>query len=307
MLNKMIQLLSLVILILAAGCAPASASGSPAADILAVETFLADITRNVAGEQITVDALIPAGLDPHAYEPAPRDVARITDSQVLVINGAGFEAWLQPVLDNAGGDRLVIDASNGLTPRTPRSGELAESQHLDEIDPHFWLDPMAVVTYVENIRDGLSQYDPRDAGAYAHNADAYISQLRELDSWIRSQIEQIPPEKRLLVTNHESFGYFADRYGLTIVGAVIPSISSGAAPSARQMAELSEKIRAAGAPAVFIETGSNPGLAEQIAAETGARVVDGLYTHSVGPGEDQAPTYLDMMRHNTTLIVQALK
>ena len=437
--------------------APAQAAG-PGLHVVAVETFLADIARQVAGERLTITALMPIGADPHSFEPAPGDMTRVADSQVLIINGAGFEEFLTELLENVGGERHVIEAAAGLTSRTAREGEeammsdeekaevlcsiVADMQpeplkagadltsatplaaepadesarpaseasevehehgmhflrlslplagedgyagfvsfqaahagdyeiatasgqltlqasdgatleaessfpmacagleqvslfelapgtyrlqlsafkapevplllgmaagHHHEADPHFWLDPNLTIRYVENIRDGLSQVDPDGAADYATNAAAYIQQLKELDAWIVEQVQQIPPERRLLVTNHESFGYFADRYGFKIVGTVLPSVSTGASPSAQQLARLIDRIRASGAPAVFLETGSDPRLAEQVAAETGAKVVTDLYTHSLTEPDGPAPSYLAMMRHNVTQIVNALK
>jgi ABC-type Zn uptake system ZnuABC Zn-binding protein ZnuA len=296
-------------LVLAACSPPAVSPGSVPAKplkVLAVETFLADIAQNIAGDRVKVEALVPIGLDPHAFEPAPADVAKIAESQVLIVNGAGLEAWLQRLLDNAGGQRLVIEAARGLTARVPPAGDPAAAEH-PEGDPHFWLDPTQVVGYVENIRDGLSQADPAGAETYAKNAKAYVAQLNELDQWITAQVSQVPPARRLLVTNHETFGYFADRYGFKIVGAIVPSVTANASPSAQEMAALVERVRATGAPAVFLETGVNTQLAEQLAHETGIQVVTGLLTHSVSAAGGPAPTYLDMMRYNTTLIVTALK
>lgn len=296
--------------LLLAGCAPAApaspmASANGAPKVVAVETFLADIAQNVAGERLQVSALIPIGLDPHEFEPTPQDVVKISQSQVLIVNGAGFEGWLNRVLDNAGGQRTVIEATHGLTMRTPQPGEVQDAH--GEGDPHFWLDPNNVIQYVENIRDGLAQADPQGKAVYEQNAAAYITQLKDLDAWIRDQVAQIPAGRRLLVTNHESLGYFADRYGFTIVGSIIPSVSSSASPSAQQMADLVNKIKQSGAPAIFLETGTNPQLADQVAAETGAKVVTGLFTHSVTAADGAAPTYLAMIRFNVSAIVDALK
>ena len=291
-----------LLLIFVTACGSAANAAQP--QVLAVESFLADITRNVVGDRLTVDSLIPEGLDPHAFDPTPQDVARITDSRVLVVNGAGLEAWLQPVLENAGGEHIVIEAAAGLQSRPPTTGL---SEHGEETDPHFWLDPLSVVAYVENIRAGLSRADPDGAGDYAKNAAAYTDQLTQLDDWIRAQIETIPPERRLMVTNHESFGYYADRYGLTIVGAIIPNASPSASPSAQELAGLIQTIRASGAPAIFLETGTNAQLAEQLAAETGIQVVTGLSTHSLTLPDGAATDYIGMMRYNTQMIVQALQ
>jgi ABC-type Zn uptake system ZnuABC Zn-binding protein ZnuA len=164
-----------------------------------------------------------------------------------------------------------------------------------------------VISYVENIRAGLSQADPAGADTYASNARAYVARLNDLDQWITAQVSQVPQARRLLVTNHETFGYFADRYGFAIVGAIVPSVTSNASPSAQELAALAERVRATGAPAVFLETGVNSQLAEQLAQETGIKVVTGLLTHSITAAGGAAPTYLEMMRYNTTTIVTALK
>jgi ABC-type Zn uptake system ZnuABC Zn-binding protein ZnuA len=289
-------------------CAPPAGqpAGGSALNALATETFLADIAQNVAGDRLKVAALLPIGADPHSFEPTPQDVAKVTASQVLIVNGGGLESFLSKLLDNAGGQRQVIVASAGLVSRTPGPGEVRDAEH-PAGDPHFWLDPHMVVTYVENIRAGLSQADPAGAAIYARNAEAYSAQLVELDAWIAAQVQSIPPESRLLVTNHENLGYYADRYGFKIVGAVVPSFSSDASPSAQQLAQLVNAIKASGARAVFLDTSSNPQLAQQVAQETGIKVVADLYTHSLSPPGGPAPTYIEMMRYNTRVIVGALK
>jgi ABC-type Zn uptake system ZnuABC Zn-binding protein ZnuA len=303
--------LGLLAMLILAACQPGGpATATGGIKVLVVETFLADITRNVAGSQASVDTLIPPGLDPHAFEPAPRDVARIAESQVLVINGAGYETWLQPVLANVGGQRQLVIASAGLKSRAVREDELAQAvptAPADSEDPHFWLDPLNVVYYVENIRDGLVQADPAGKDSYTRNAEAYIVRLTELDGWIQQQVSAIPPARRLLVTNHESLGYFADRYGFKVAGTIIPSVTSGASPSAQELARLVDQIRAVGAKAIFLEVGSNAQLAEQVAGETGVKVVTDLYTESITSPDGPAPTYLEMMKANVMAIVNALK
>jgi ABC-type Zn uptake system ZnuABC Zn-binding protein ZnuA len=274
--------------------------------VLAVESFLADITQNIAGDRLQVQTLMPVGLDPHAYEPNPADVIKISDSQVLVVNGSGLEEWLAETIQNAGGERQIIVASTGLVMRTPREGEILDA-HTGEGDPHFWLNPLLAAKYVENIRDGLSLADPDGTPTYQANAQVYINKLSELDAWISSQVEQIPADQRLMVTNHESFGYFADRYGFNIIGTVIPSASTGSSPTARQLAELVTRIQETGTKAIFLETGANPQLAEQVAREAGIKVVIDLYTHSLTTAGGVAPTYIEMMRHNTQTIITALK
>jgi ABC-type Zn uptake system ZnuABC Zn-binding protein ZnuA len=304
-LNCRVAALALIAIFLAACVTPqipADATPQTSLRILAAETFLADIAQNVAGKRARVDALIPRGIDPHGFEPTPADVRQVADSQVLIISGAGVEEFLTKLLTNAGGKRAVIEASAGLKSRTPTANEIRDPDH--QGDPHFWLDPNNVIRYVENIRDGLIQADPAGAPAYRANAEAYSAQLKVLDAWIVERLAPIPPERRLLVTNHESFGYYADRYGLTIIGTIIPSVSTGATPSAQQLAALIKQIKAANARAIFLETGSSEQLARQIAQETGAKIITGLTTHST---TEAAPTYIKMMEQNTRMIVDALK
>lgn len=418
---------------------------APSLKVLATVSFLADIAQNVAGNRLKVESLIPLGTDPHGFEPTPADVRRVADSQVLIVNGAGLEEFLAKLLENAGGKRLVIEASAGLKSReaqpeekakvelgeaelaqalcsaaggekpasapsgktattatvlpaeeglfavrltkqadgtfagyviletdhagdfqiatsdgkvtltaqgkpiesekqvalkcaglargylveldkgqtllaltafkteqaivliAPRDGHAHHAHHHHEGDPHFWLDPNNVIKYVENIRDGLSQADPAGAATYKANADAYIAQLKQLDAWIVEQVKTIPSERRLLVTNHESFGYFAERYGFRIVGTILPSVSTGTAPSAQQLAALVNQIKTTQAKAIFLETGTNPQLAKQIAQETGIKVVVELHTHSLTDVKGTAPTYIEMIKTNVKTIVDALK
>jgi len=295
------------VLLLLVACAPVSAPAprQPALNVLATETFLADIAQNVAGARVKVNALMPVGIDPHNFEPTPADIKKVADSNVLIVNGAGVESFMARLLENAGGKRVMIEASKGLTSRKPSAGEPVDADN--PVDPHFWLDPNNVVKYVENIRDGLSQVDPDGATTYAANAAAYIAKLKELDQWIADQVKPLPPARRLLVTNHESLGYFADRYGFKIIGAIIPSVSTGASPSAQQLARLIDHIKATHAPAIFLETGANPQMANQVAQETGIKVVSELFTHSTTDANGPAPTYIDMMKYDLKTIVDALK
>jgi ABC-type Zn uptake system ZnuABC Zn-binding protein ZnuA len=289
----------------------AAAPPAPAASVIAAENFLADFTRQVAGDRIPVRSLIPIGVDPHGYEPTPQDAAAVAGARLIVVNGAGLESFIAKLLSNAGGDRPLVEASHGLVSRGAREGEVLEGGTIatgpsTEPDPHFWMDPVNVVRYVQNIRDALSRIDPAGEKIFGANADAYIRQLRDLDSWISGQVAAIPEADRSLVTNHESLGYFADRYGFRIIGTVIPSVSTEATPTARQLARLVDGLKAAGARAVFLEVGGSPQLARQVAQEAGIPVVTELYTHSLTGPSGPAPTYLDMMRVDVKTIVQAL-
>lgn len=277
-----------------AGCGestgPAGTGGAGPA-VMADTSFMADIAQNVAGDRLEVPAILPLGSDPHTFEPTPQDARRIADSAAVIINTTGFVPQLDDLIAGiADDDLLVIEAAAGVE---------GISQ-----DPHAWLDPVLVVTYAENIAQGLAKVDPGGVSEYRSNAERYSEALRQLDSWIAGRVRTVPAERRLLVTNHESFGYFAKRYGFRIVGTVFPTVSGEGSPSAQQVAKLVEEIKATGAPAIFLETGGNPELARQVARETGAKVVTDLCVASLG---DNAPTYLDMMRWNVERIVEALR
>lgn len=294
------------------GCGSSPKSIDSRLKVLTSTTFLADITQNIAGNRVSVGSLLPVGADPHAYQAAPADVAKIAESNLLILNGLDYELFIAPLLDaaRAGGEGLVIEATTGLNPRsTERNANGAESgkgSEQEARDPHMWLDPNLVITYVKNIRDGLIQIDAEGAETYKTNADAYIAHLKELDAWIVEQVNTIPAERRLLVTNHEALGYFAERYGFEVVGAVISSMSTDAGTSAKEMSTLIEQIKASGAPAIFLGEVENSDLATQIAAETNAKVVNDLYLESLTDGAPAA-TYIDMMKHNVTRIVDGLK
>jgi ABC-type Zn uptake system ZnuABC Zn-binding protein ZnuA len=282
-------------LLILSACAAQTSGENPQEEpirVVATNAMLADITENITGDGIEISTLIPAEADPHTFQPTPRDVATIANSQLLIANGAGLEEWLQEMIDNAGGDRLVVEASEGLEENGVRPG-----------DPHFWLDPILAMHYARQIRDGLAAIDPDRKAEYDDNTEKFITQLEELDKWVREQVALIPEEDRLIVTNHESFGYYADRYGLTIAGTIIPSVSTGSAPSAQQLVALIEEIKTSGVRAIFIESGSNPELAEQLAQEAGILVIVDLRTQPNSPGE----SYIDMTRYNTRAIVEALK
>lgn len=298
MMRRLIPIFVTAILIASCGGQPASSPGTDDAPaILTSTTILADITRNIAGDRQKVVSLLPVGSDPHSYQATPQDLARIAESKLIILNGAGYEGFLQPVLENASGETTLMEASAGIDPRE-------DAQH--GVDPHMWLNPTLVVTYVENIRNALTQLDPDGADIYRANADAYIAQLQELDAWIAGQVEQIPLQKRLLVTNHEALGYFAERYGFIVVGTVVESFSTDASPSAQQLAALIDQIQSSQAPAIFLDASDNATLARQIASETGATIVTDLHLESVTDGPP-AGTYIDLMKHNVSTIVEALK
>jgi ABC-type Zn uptake system ZnuABC Zn-binding protein ZnuA len=293
---RRVRLLWILLLLTPACGLPASPAGTPDPVVLTSTSFLADIARNVAGDRVQVVSLLPIGSEPHSFQPAPQDVAKINESDLLILNGAEYERFLEPILKNVEGGKTIVEASAGLQLR----------EEADGVDPHLWLDPNNVIVYVENIRSGLTHFDPQGAAEFQSNAEAYTAELKELDAWIIGQVAQVPAERRLLVTNHEAFGYFAGRYGFSVAGTVVESFSTDASPSAQQMAGLIDRIKASGAPAIFLDAADNPALAQQIAQETGVRLVTDLHLESLTDGAP-AGTYIEMMKYNVTQIVDALK
>ncbi len=298
MFNAKIQfgLLFVVMIFLSACGAPAKTAD---ADVLASTTFLADIAQNIAGERLTVHSILPVGADPHNYQPTPQEMAKIENAKLLILNGAEYEHFLESFIENAGDATRIVEAAKNLPVRADAEGEHG-------VDPHLWLDPNLVIGYVENIRAAFIQYDPEGAEIYNANAQNYINQLKELDAWIQSQVNQIPAEKRILISNHESLNYFAERYGFKVAGTIVESFSSNAAPSAQQMAALIEEIKSLNASAIFLDAADNDTLATQIASETGAKVVSDLHLESLTEGAP-APTYIEMMKYNVSRIVESLK
>jgi zinc/manganese transport system substrate-binding protein len=290
----------LVACLFMAACQTAAApSGLPV--VMATETFLGDIARNVAGSRISIDTLLPVTVDPHEYQPKPQDVTRLAQAQVLIVNGLGYETWLQKTLESLGGQRQIITTTNGIAPDPDPTGVHPQG------DPHMWMNPLDTINYVTQIRDGLILADPAGKDVYTANAAAYITKLQSLDQWVKAQVALIPVDKRLLVTNHDALGYFATVYGFKIIGAVIPSVTTDASPSAQQLAGLINIIRSSGAPAIFLDIGENQTLAQQIASETGVKVITGLYVESISGPTGPAPTYIDMIKLDVNVIMDALK
>jgi manganese/iron transport system substrate-binding protein len=277
--------------------------------VIATTNIVGDVIANIGGEWIDLQVLIPAGSDPHAYEPAPGDLSAIAEADVVFINGFGLEESMMDLLANATGP--IISLSEGLEGRNFSAEELGRISAEDEIqvgqlDPHVWFDPQSIEYWVVRIRETFGRLDPEHARSYTGNSVNYLDLLRELDGWIEGTIADLPKDKRLLVTDHLVFGYFADKYGFEMVGAIVPAPSTLAEPSARDLAKLEDQIIALGVKAVFIGSATNPSLARSITADTGAQMIQ-MYTGSLGPPGTSADNYVGFMRYNVTAIVDSLK
>jgi zinc/manganese transport system substrate-binding protein len=278
---------------------PGGASPGPLT-IVATTTQIRSMAEAVAGDRATVVSILKAGADAHSYEPVPSDVQAISKSALVLRNGAGLDNWLDKIINGAGGGRPVVTVSDGVT---LRKGDAAEPGG----DPHIWFSASNAMTMTRNIRDALVQVDPAHADAYQAGANAYLQQLDDLDTYIFAQIATIPADQRKMVTNHDAFGYYIDRYGLQFLGSIIPSMSTESAPSAQDVATLITTVKAQHVKAIFLESSINPKLAQQLAGEAGVRVVDTLYGDSLGDAGTPGATYVGMMRYNTDTIVGALK
>lgn len=294
MFRKLFWILTLAAL--AACSTPASPSTSGGLSVVATTSLIGDAARQVGGPRVTVRVLLPIGADPHAYDPRPQDVAALANAQIVLVNGFDLEATLQPLLADAKNVVVVSDGIDAL----PFAGEEGG------LDPHVWQDPNNVIVWTRNIADAFAQADPAHADEYQVNAEAYIAELTSLDAWIRERVAEIPEANRKLVTDHEAFGYFAARYGFEQVGTVVPSLSTGAAPSARELAALEDAIRSSGVKAVFVGSTVSPDLSRRVADDTGVRLVS-LFTGSLSAAGGGAETYLDMIRYNVNAIVEALQ
>ncbi len=301
-MRKPLLLLLAAVPLAVASCGPhATPSPEERLRVVATTTLVADVVHQVGGEHIALTTLLPVGVDPHAFEPRPQDLAAVAEAEVVFANGAGLEAFLPPLLESAGGKARLVEVSEGIALLPLPGGD----EH-GTGDPHTWMDPNNVLVWVENITRALTEADPAHAEDYRANAEAYAGELRALDAWIREQVTQIPPARRKLVTDHAVFGYFAQEYGFEQIGAVIASFSTDAAPSARELATLEDTIRQYEMPAIFVGANVNSALAEQIAADTGVRLVR-VYTGSLSEPTGEAGSYLAFMRYNVSAIVEALK
>ncbi len=303
----LLTLLTTTLLLAACGRPAAPPSGEGKLRVVATTTIVGDIVHQIGGEAIALTVLLPPGADPHAFEATPQDMARVAEADLLFANGAGLETFLDPLLENAGGQAELVDLSQNVPLRAFRE-KIAEGTPEAEAppDPHVWTDPNNVLLWTETIEAALADADPAHADLYQQNAERYRQALRELDLWIQGEVAQVPQERRKLVTDHLFLGYFADRYGFEQIGAIIPGYTTVSSPSAQELAALEEAIRRYGVPAVFVGTTVNPALAEQVAKDTGVRLVS-IYTGSLTGPDGDAPTYLDYMHYDVQAIVEALK
>lgn len=297
-----------------AGCADPGASADGRPTVVATTTQVADFATRLAGEQVDVTGLLDPGQSAHSFDPSAAQLVALGSADALVVNGAGLESWLDDAIAASGFDGVLVDASTGIelaaTDHDHADADAdAQEDHDDEAgNPHVWTDPRLAEAMVANIADGLAGVDGIDVDAVRANEVEYRATLESLDGWIRENVEQVPVEQRLLVTNHDAFTYFLDAYDVTFVGSVIPSFDDNAEPSAAEIDALVARIRATGVRAVFSEASISPKAAQTIADEAGVAVYSGedaLYGDSLGQPGSEGETYLGSQVHNARLILES--
>jgi len=300
-MNKRLWLIISLLSMVVTACGSTGLITSGKLHVVATTTIIGDIARNIAGDKTDVITLLTPGVDPHEYEPVPADLQALSQAKIVFANGGGLEPWLPKIMQSAGSSIKIQTLTDGLTLRALNEGGATVT------DPHVWFDVNNAIHFAEQIRDSLITIDPANADAYQTNAKNYIARLTDLDSSIKKQVEAIPTKQRLLVTNHDTFGYFAAQYGFKVVGTVFPAGGAEASPSAQQVVELINSIKASQVKAVFTENTLNPELANTIAQEAGVKVITQLYTDSLGPKDSPASTYIDLLQFDVKTIVEALK
>ena len=302
MRHHLILVTALGLLLAACGASTTPVPSAGLLRVVATTTQVGAAAREVGGDDIQLTVLLTPGAEAHEFEITPPAAAAIEESDLILESGAGLETWLQDALATIGGEERVRDMSTGIALRAPEDPSESE-----EVDPHWWLSAPNAIKLVQHVRDALSAARPQLANAFASRAVAYVDRLEAADVEIRRLMAEIPEKRRGIVTNHDALGYFMAEYGLHFVGSVFPSLDVTSEPNPAQLASLTDTIRSEGVTAIFSESAVNPRLAQAIADETGAKVVDTpLYTDSLGAPGSSGETLDGMLLHDAHVIHDAL-
>ncbi len=289
--------------------------------VIATTNIVADVVGIIGGDAIELMALIPLGADPHTYQPTPGDYRAMAEAHAIFICGLGLEESMYGTFKQVAEEVPIMSLSEGIElrqvsvdekhepenePEASEHEEEEEDLHQEGVDPHVWFDPFNIMIWAENAAQAMGALDPTNVGLYEDNAHEYIETLKDLHAWIEETVAQLPDGNRELVTDHLTFGYFAQRYDFEMIGAVIPAYSTAAAPSARELASLEDAILALDIKALFVGMTVNPKLAERVAEDTGVILVS-LYSGSLSEPGGQAGTYLELMKYNVNAIVEVLR
>ncbi|MBR1121380.1 metal ABC transporter substrate-binding protein [Bradyrhizobium lablabi] len=286
------RLVLLIGLLCIAAIAPAHAQERM--NVVASFSILGDFVKNVGGDRVNVTTLVGPDSDSHVYSPSPADARKVADAKLVFVNGLGMEGWLPRLVKSAGKKAAIVTATNGITPL----------KYGSDADPHAWQSVANAKIYVANVHVALSAASPADAEFFKSNAEAYSAKLDALDRDVREATAKIPEGRRKVISTHSAFGYFAAAYGIQFIAPV--GVSTESEPSARDIAAIITQIKSAKIPAVFLENISDPRLIRRISEETGARVGGTLYSDSLTGEKGDAPTYIDMVRHNIKALTRAL-
>ena len=286
--------------VLGAGCG-STGSGDGRLDVVATTTQIGDWVRVVGGGAVDVDQILQPNTDPHEYEPRPSDVAAAAGAKLVFASGDDLDAWIDQVVDDSGSDATLVDLGAGVPSRL--AGE-SGGEEASRYDPHWWHDPSNAEAAVREISRRLILADPAHRRQFEGNARAYLARLARLDAGIARCVDSVPPAARKLVTDHDAFGYFARRYGIDVVGAVIPSQTTQAQPSAKDLSELVALIEREGVEAIFPESSLSARVANAIAGQTGASAEWTLYGDTLGPEGSSGATYLGMEAANADSMVR---
>jgi ABC-type Zn uptake system ZnuABC Zn-binding protein ZnuA len=294
-----ISTFGLALSLLAVGCGQDESSNGHVS-VVATTTQLADIAANVAGDRADVHGILTPESDPHEYEPLPSDAEAVAQADLILTSGGDLDAWIDQIIESSGSDAPVVTMLDSM-----ETAEIEEDGEVEE-DPHWWQDPRNAVIAANVVRDALIEADPEGERSYTSAAKAYTDEIADLDRQIAGCLGQLAPEQRKVVTSHDALGYYTDRYGLEMVGAVIPALTTQAQASAGETADLIDLIEREDVAAIFPEAGVSRSLEEAVADETGAVIGGELWADALGPEDSDGATYLDAMAANTLTLARGL-
>lgn len=299
-MKKLFSALLVIPVIFIASCNSKTSDKKSSGKIQAVSTItiIDDIVKNIGGDKVETFSICGVGVDPHVYKAKPNDPKLISESDIVFINGFGLEHWIEEMIRNAGGEKEVVTVTEGITPMTDEKG-------YGDPDPHAWFNVENVKTYAKNVAKGLIEVDKTNEQYYTNNLNNYLSQLDSLNNWIKSRVQEIPENQRVLITSHDAFRYFGKAYGFDVRG--LQGISTEAKVQTDDVKKLVDFIKERNLKSVFIETSVNPKLLEQISSETGAKVGGVLYSDSIGNEGTEDGTYVGAVKKNVNTIVNSLK
>jgi zinc/manganese transport system substrate-binding protein len=284
-----------------AGCLRAEDAAQAKLRVIASFSILEDFVKNVGGERIASTALVGPNGNAHVYAPPPADARKVADARLVFVNGLGFEGWLNRLVKASGTKAAIVVASSGVKALERTNGN--DHEH-GKADPHAWQSVANARIYVSNIRNALVATDPASGGIYDANAARYTARLDALEGEVKAEIAKIPAARRRVISTHDAFGYFEAAYGIHFIAP--QGVSTESETSARDVGLIISQIRKQSIPAVFLENVSDPRLMRQIASETGAKIGGVLYSDALTDADGEAPTYIDLIRHNVKQLAGAL-